>query len=78
MKILYDTVLSCLCNLSDLGLEYIFPIAVETCCSHRTDNLDGDIWQHWFIVSSHNDLILYTAADTVAGTFGRPVGDLHT
>ena len=52
MKILYDTVISCLCDLYDLGLEYLFPIAVEARCSHRTSELDGDTWQRWFIVSS--------------------------
>lgn len=51
VKILYDSVLSCLCHLSDLGIEYLFPIAVETRCSHRTDKLDGNIWQYCCTVS---------------------------
>lgn len=78
VKILYDSILSCLCCLFDLGIEYLFPIAVETRCSHRIYQLDGDVWQHWFIVSlqlASNSVLLLTPSQVLLaiqlGTFIR-------
>jgi len=59
MKILHDSGQRCYSCLYDLGYEYFFPIAVETRCSCRANQLDGKNWRRRFIVSSQRLRTLY-------------------
>jgi hypothetical protein len=58
VKILYGSGPSCTYCVFNLGHEYIFPITIETRCSHRTNQCHVITWLHRFIVSSHHPLTL--------------------